>query len=87
MALALQTEFEDVLAPLGYKAGVFFLVAALYHARKVSFSAAANLAGLSFEDFAARLREHFDTGYWISDEVVREDMQTVRELKKHESRQ
>jgi hypothetical protein len=50
---------EKILQPLGSQAVEFFLAVALYHARKISFSAAANLAGLSFEDFATHLREHF----------------------------
>jgi predicted HTH domain antitoxin len=82
MTLALHGEFIEILEPLGQGAGDFFLAAALYHARKISFLAAAKLAGLEFEDFAARLREHFGTGYWLGDEVVREDIQTVRALRK-----
>lgn len=82
MVLAFRNEFETILEPLGNQAGEFFLAAALYHSHKISFSAAAHLAGLSFEDFAARLREHFDTGYWLDDAVVCEDIQTVHELRK-----
>ncbi len=80
MALALNSKFEEVLEPLGTQAAEFFLAAALYHARKISFAAAAHLAGLSLEDFAARLREHFGTGYWLADETVREDIKTVRQI-------
>lgn len=36
-----------VLEPLGVGTGNFFLAASLYHAHKVSFAAAAELAGLA----------------------------------------
>ncbi|MCP4698954.1 MAG: hypothetical protein GY862_19195 [Gammaproteobacteria bacterium] len=68
MALALHSEFEELLEPLGVQAAEFFLAAALYHAHKVSFFVAARLAGLSFEDFAARLREHFGTKHQDANE-------------------
>lgn len=80
MSLALNQEFAEVLEPLGSHSADFFLSAALYHAHKLSFSAAAHLAGLSLEDFAGRLREHFDTGFRIDDESVREDIDAVHKL-------
>ncbi len=46
-AIQLKSEFADILQPLGVNAGDFFLAASLYHARKVSFAAAAELAGTS----------------------------------------
>jgi hypothetical protein len=80
MSLALKQEFVEVLEPLGSQSANFFLSASLYHAHKLSCSAAAHLAGLSLEDFASRLREHFDTGFWIQDEAILEDIDTVRRL-------
>jgi len=80
MSVVLKTEFEEVLQPLGKDAAEFFLAASLYHARKISFSAAAALANLSFDEFLFRLKEHFDKGFIIDDESVLEDMQTVNDL-------
>lgn len=74
--LHLKQEFDKVLEPFGHEAASFFLAASLYHAHKISFSAAA-LADLSFEAFLSRLQEHFDTGFWIADETVREDLDSV----------
>ena len=76
----MKNEFDEVLEPLGKNAAEFFLAAGLYHARKISFSAAAALANLSFDEFLYRLREHFDTGFVIDDEVVAEDLALVDEL-------
>jgi predicted HTH domain antitoxin len=52
-------EFNEILEPLGTQSAQFFLAASLYHAKKVSFNRAAELAGLSFEDFLARLKEQY----------------------------
>ena len=53
------------------------MAASLYHSRKISFSAAAALANLSFDEFLFRLKEHFDTGFIIDDESVLEDLKMV----------
>jgi len=78
--LHLKQEFDEVLEPFGHEAASFFLAASLYHAHKISFSAAAALADLSFEAFLSRLQEHFDSGFWIADETVREDIDNVDRL-------
>jgi hypothetical protein len=80
MNIKLQPEFDDILQPLGHDAAAFFLAASLYHARKISFASAAHLAGLNFEDFKARLIEHFDQGYIIADECVLSDLETVANM-------
>ena len=80
MPLSINSDFEELLEPLGKEAANFFLTASLYHAHKLSFSAAASLAGLSFEEFAARLREHFDTGFRLDEQVVDEDIRAAEEL-------
>ena len=80
MNLAVKEEFSKVLEPLGADAADFFLAASLYHANKVSFEAAALLAGLNFEGFHERLREHFGKGFVLADETVLEDLQTVKTL-------
>ena len=80
MSVVLKPEFEEVLQPLGNNAAEFFMAASLYHARKISFSAAAELANLSFDEFLFRLREHFNTGFIIDDESILEDLQTVNNL-------
>ena len=80
MQIKLQPEFDDILQPLGNDAAQFFLAASLYHARKISFSAAAHMAGLDFDSFKTRLAEHFNQGYIVADECVLEDIQTVQEL-------
>ncbi|MGM0678050.1 MAG: virulence RhuM family protein [Pseudomonadota bacterium] len=80
MPLAINSDFEEVLEPFGRESANFFLAAALYHAYKLSFAAAASLADLSFEDFAARLREHFGTGFRLDEQVVEEDIHTVEAL-------
>jgi hypothetical protein len=71
--------FSEILQPLGTGAGDFFLAASLYHARKVSFSAAAELARLGFEEFHYRLKEHFGRGFILDDETVLEDIETTRD--------
>ncbi|TCT22218.1 UPF0175 family protein [Thiobaca trueperi] len=71
-------EFAQILQPLGTGAIDFFLAASLYQARKISFSAAAALAGLGFDEFHYRLKEHFGAGFAINDTVVLEDMALVR---------
>ena len=70
MHIELQPEFSDILQPLGHHAAEFFLAASLYHARKVSFMTAAQLAGLDFESFKTRLLEHFEQGYIMYEESV-----------------
>lgn len=80
MHIQLQPEFDDILQPLGSHAAEFFLAASLYHARKISFAAAAHMAGLDFESFKTRLTEHFNQGYIMADECVLEDMHTVEKL-------
>ena len=80
MHIQLQPEFDDILQPLGSRAAEFFLAASLYHARKISFSAAAHMAGLNFDSFKTRLTEHFNQGYIMADECVLEDMHTVEKL-------
>lgn len=80
MSVLLKQEFDEVLEPFGKDAAEFFLAASLYHARKISFSAAAALANLSFDEFLYRLREHFNTGFFIDDETVKEDLKTAAGL-------
>lgn len=80
MSIQIKPEFEEVLEPLGAKAASFFLAAGLYHARKVSFSAAAELADLSFDAFLHRLQEHFGSGFIVSDDDVLEDFQNVEKI-------
>jgi hypothetical protein len=72
--------FSAVLEPLGKGAGDFFLAASLYHARKVSFGAAAALAGLGYEELHYRLEEHFGHGFIIDDATVDEDLHLVDEI-------
>lgn len=76
--------FAPVLESLGQGAGDFFLAAGLYHARKVSFAAAAALAGLGFDEFHCRLKEHFDYGMVIDDETVREDLRLADQRKEEQ---
>ena len=78
-AIQLKSEFADILQPLGVNAGDFFLAASLYRARKVSFAAAADLAGLEFEEFHYRLKDHFGKGFTLDNETVLEDISTVQE--------
>ncbi|MGK5093303.1 hypothetical protein WDW89_14985 [Deltaproteobacteria bacterium TL4] len=73
-------QFDEVLEPFGGQSAQFFLSASLYHAHKVSFQRAAELAGLSFEDFKSRLKEHFDTGFVIFDAVIQSDLENVDKL-------
>lgn len=79
-AIQLNPAFNDVLQPLGINASNFFLAASLYHAHKISFAAAAALAGLAFEEFHYRLREHFGYGFRLEDDVVLEDMMVIEQL-------
>lgn len=72
--------FNEILEPLGTQSAQFFLAASLYHAKKVSFHRAAELAGLSFEEFKDRLKEHFSTGYILADETVMGDLDTADKL-------
>jgi hypothetical protein len=69
--------FNEILEPLGAQSARFFLAASLYHAQKVSFLRAAELAGLSFEEFKARLKEHFSTGYILFNETVMGDLNSA----------
>jgi hypothetical protein len=80
MLLELQPEVDEVLQPFGHHAAEFFLAASLYHARKISFSSAAHIAGLSFDAFRYRLEEHFNRGFLMADECVLEDLETVDNL-------
>lgn len=73
-------DFTPLLEPLGQGASDFFLAAGLYHAHKVSFAAAAALAGLGYEEFHYQLKEHFGHGFVITDETVQEDLRLVEEL-------
>ena len=84
MYLQLNRKLEEVLEPLGHEAANFFLAASLYHAHKISFSAAAALSDLSFEAFLSRLQEHFDSGFWIADETVLEDIDSAGKIIGHE---
>lgn len=79
-ALQFKPEFAEILQPLGVNAGDFFLAASLYHSHKVSFAAAAELAGLSLEEFHYRLREHFGHGFMLDDATVSEDIATARTM-------
>lgn len=72
--------FTPLLETLGQGASDFFLAASLYHAHKVSFAAAAALAGLGYEEFHYRLKEHFGHGFVIADQSVREDLDLVDDL-------
>lgn len=80
MNIQLQPEFDEILLPLGNSAAEFFLAASLYHARKISFASAAQMAGLDFDGFKCRLIEHFNQGYILAEECVLEDMATVENL-------
>jgi predicted HTH domain antitoxin len=80
MQIQLQPEFDEVLQPLGCHVLEFFLAASLYHARKISFASAAQMAGLDFDAFKTRLSEHFEQGYIIADECVLEDIRTIKNL-------
>ncbi len=80
MYIQLQPEFDDILQPLGSHAVEFFLAASLYHARKISFTTAAHMAGLDFDGFKTRLTEHFNQGYIMDDECVLDDIRTVAKL-------
>lgn len=80
MKIQLKQEFDEILEPLGENAASFFLAASLYHAHKVSFSSAANLANLNFNEFLNRLREHFGTGFHLPDDVVLNDLKTVDQM-------
>ncbi|WP_418219893.1 UPF0175 family protein [Candidatus Thiodictyon syntrophicum] len=73
-------DFVPVLEPLGQGAGNFFLAASLYHSHKISFAAAAALAGLGFDEFHDLLKEHFGYGMVIDDETVREDLRLVNDI-------
>ncbi len=80
MSFAINANFEEILEPFGKESANFFLAAALYHAHKLSFATATSLAGLGFDDFAARLREHFGTGYLMEPDVIAEDIAIAKEL-------
>ncbi|MDO9105777.1 MAG: hypothetical protein Q7U57_12560 [Methylovulum sp.] len=74
MHIQLPPEFDDILQALGSHASEFFLVASLYHARKISFASAVHMAGLDLDSFKTRLTEHFNQGFIMADEGVLEDM-------------
>ncbi len=78
--LTISPDFAPVLETLGKGASDFFLAAGLYHAHKVSFGAAAALAGLGYEEFHYRLKEHFGHGFIIADETVEENLRLVDAL-------
>ena len=80
MNLQVNDAFADVLKMLSRGSPDFFLAASLYHAREVSFAAAAELAGMDVLTFGAKLSEHFGRGFLIADEDVLEDLTTVRNL-------
>lgn len=80
MPTKLNRMFDEVLEPLGDQAASFFLAASLYHAKKVSYERAAAMAGLSFEEFGHRLKEHFGTGFIIAEESVKEDIGLSKDL-------
>jgi hypothetical protein len=44
--MQLKKQFDEVLVPLGNNSANFFMVASLYHAKKISFAKAASLANL-----------------------------------------
>jgi Uncharacterised protein family (UPF0175) len=73
-------EFEELLEPFGSNATQFFLAASLYHAHKISFAKAAELAGLHFDEFNYRLKEHFGMGYIFDDSVILEDLELLQSL-------
>ena len=72
--------FEDILEPLGAQSVQFFLAASLYHSGKISFQRAAELAELSFDEFEARLKEHFSAGFILPEKVVVGDISAVDKL-------
>ena len=80
MKAQLLNMFDEVLEPLGKSSAEFFLAASLYHAQKISFKRAAELSGLSFDDFRFRLNEHFDTGYILFNETVEDDIKNSDEF-------
>ncbi|NOQ34941.1 MAG: hypothetical protein GQ569_03500 [Methylococcaceae bacterium] len=73
-------QFNELLEPFGDDAADFFLAASLYHAHKVSFAKAAELASLSFEEFNYRLKEHFGIGYIFDDSAILEDLETLKSI-------
>ena len=79
-APTINPDFAPVLETLGQGASNFFLAASLYHAHKISFAAAAELAGLDYEAFHYRLEEHFGHGFIIADDTVQEDIILVDDL-------
>lgn len=80
MRTALNVQFDEVLESLGPEAADFFLAASLYQAHKISFSAAAHLASLSFSAFNERLKEHFSSGFKLADEVIASDLETLQRI-------
>ncbi len=73
----INTNFNELLDPLGQNAANFFLAASLYFVHKTSFSAAAGLSELSFDDFNAGLKEHFNKGFMLADEDIEDDITTI----------
>ena len=79
-AATINSDFSPVLESLGEGAGDFFQAASLYHTHKISFGAAAALAGLGYEEFHDRLKEHFGHGFVIDEWAVREDLHLIDSL-------
>lgn len=44
---------------------------------KISFSAVAELSELSFDDFNARLKQHFNKWFMLADEDIEDDITTI----------
>jgi len=78
--MQLKQRFDDILFPLGNNSAEFFMVASLYHARKISFARAASLAELNFDEFLYRLEENFGKGFMIDDNSILEDIELVEKI-------
>ena len=72
--------FGSVLEPLGAGAGDLPGRRPL-PCRQDQFSAAAAFAGLGFEEFHYRLKEHFGHGFIMDDETVLEDLRLADQLR------
>ena len=82
-APTINPDFAPILQPFGEGAADFFLATGLYNARKISFGGAAALAGLGYEEFHYRLKEHFGHGFIIDDETAREDLRYASDETAH----
>ena len=71
---AIEPPFRDIIQKFGDNGAQFLLASALYHAREISFGAAAALAGITPEAFHERLRTHFGHGFILADDVVDDDI-------------